>query len=398
MVKNLLYIHNEKRVRYGAQYINDLIVKKLRIKGVWVDSVFPEESLNLAPQEMSGISNILFFYSLIGKKKDIKKYDIIQGTTYTPLAFLNNGVPVVSHFGSTTAGFLESVPSIKQLERENPELLEIFNNLKDLGIITKKKEHLKPLKDIAKIEIHVAKNSDAVIATSKKVKKELVKRKVREDKIHIIHNAIEDYWFKTRINKNPNKSAGIVYLGRIGDDPFTIRLKGVNRLLYILRRFPQSNKKVIAMCHKTELYHALFCGIPKTESFLSVEKKKIPALLKNHFADIYVNTGRYEGFGLSIVEAMSQGLIPLVFPIGVVPEMIKNGYNGYIVHSMSEMLNVINELKSKPAKRKILAENSIKTSKQFKADILVKEYIKLYKKLLAEKKEKAQKKTQNKRE
>ncbi len=44
------------------------------------------------------------------------RYDIIQGTTYAPLAFLRFSRPIISHFGSTTFGFLRAAPKINLLE------------------------------------------------------------------------------------------------------------------------------------------------------------------------------------------------------------------------------------------------------------------------------------------
>jgi len=393
-MKRILYIHREQRVKYGAHYINELIIEKLRSLGIKVDSVYPEKSLSLIPKDLSGISNILFFYSLITKKRmlDKNRYDLIQGTTYTPLAFLGSGVPVISLFGSTNWGFLKNVPSVDKLKREDPRLEEIYQSLKEERIISRIKDIRKPLKDIAKIEMYVAKNSDAVIATSKKVKEELIKNKVPRDKIYIIHNAIEDYWFKTSINKKVKPVASLVYHGRVGDDPFTIRLKGVTRLIYILNKFPNLNKKIIALCSNTKGYLRVFSKIPKTKFYPNIEKNKIPHMLSSSYADIYVNAGRYEGFCLSLIEAMSQGIIPVIFPIGVTPEIIKNDYNGYIVHNLEEMESRIKLIMNNPRKRKKMAEMAIKTANNFKANKIAQEYEKVYNVIIEQKEEEQLKK------
>ena len=115
MKKKVLFIHSEKKFKTGAHYINDIIIEKLKKQKYSVDNLYPTNSVDLLSPDMFGISNILFFYSLIKKHEDAKKYDIIQGTTYTPLAFIGNGMPVISHFGSTTYGFLKAVPSMKNL-------------------------------------------------------------------------------------------------------------------------------------------------------------------------------------------------------------------------------------------------------------------------------------------
>ncbi len=237
---------------------------------------------------------------------------------------------------------------------------------------------IKSLQDISKIEIAVAKKSTAVIAASQKVKAELIKKGVYKHKIHLIHNAIEDYWFSTKPIKKVKPIADLVYLGRIGDDVFTIKLKGINRLLYVLKKFPEMDKIIIGMCSRIHEYYSLLSKFPHLTTYLSTEKRKIPSILKKHYGDIYINTGRYEGFCLSLVEAMSQGLIPITFPIGVAPEIIHNSKNGYVVNNIDEMIEKINLLKSNKEKREKMAKESMKTSLLFTPDILTDKLIKLY--------------------
>ncbi len=382
MKKKILFIHAEKKFKTGAQYISEIIIEKFKQQGYKVDSLYPNASIDLLSPDMSGIANILFFYSLIKKHEDSRKYEIIQGTTYTPLAFVGNGTPVISHFGSTTWGFLQAVPSLKNLEKENKELAPIFRNLHENNAIPALNDSLKPLKDISKIEIYVAKKSDVVITTSEKVRTELLKNKVPKNKIVVIHNAIEDYWFNSKIIRNVKKEASLVYLGRLGNDYFTVKLKGIPRLICLLKNYPSLNKVIIGMCHNTQQYKKVFDQILNTKTYLSLEKNKIPAVLKKHYGDIYINTSRYEGFCLSMIEAMSQGLVPIVFPFGIVPEIIENGKNGYIVHDLCEMISRINELKSNFSMRKRMAEKAMQTSKQFNSDTLIKQYIKVYELLI----------------
>jgi len=372
----ILYIHNEKRdPKYGSHFINDLIIKKLREKKIRVDSVYPDHNIDLMGHPLHGIRNILFFYSLITKKRNIKKYNLIQGTTYTPLAFLNGTVPVVSHFGSTVYGFLKSVPPSSGLKTEHMQLLEIMKALRQENIFDAMYSTKKALKDISDIEMYVASKSNLVIATSEIVKQELLHHKIPEEKIVVIHNAIEDFWFEGEIIKKTKPIAHLVYLGRMGDDPFTVKLKGITRLLYIFKKF-------IGMCKKTEAYESLFLSIPQTHVHLSIAKEDILPILRNHFGDIYVNPGRYEGFCLSLIEAMSQGLVPIIFPIGVAPEIIRNGKNGFIVSNLQEMILCINMISGDAKKRYKMAQAAITTASQFKSDIFVDNLKNAYKSIL----------------
>ncbi|MDD3127360.1 MAG: glycosyltransferase family 4 protein [Candidatus Izemoplasmatales bacterium] len=379
MKKKILYIHpTNKKLKYGAQYINALIIKKLKTKGYIVDTVYPENRITILNDCLAGINSILFYYSLISKKKQSKKYNIIQGTTFTVLPFLENGVPVISHFGSTTCGFLETVPTDKKLYLENMDVFSILSHIKLELKINNNGVSIKSLQDINKMEIEVAKKSTAVIATSKNVEKELIKNGVKKNKIFLVYNAIEDYWFKQKLIKKVKPTANLVYIGRMGDDVFTIKLKGISRLIWILKQFPNLNKKIIGLCSKYKEYESVFSKIPNTKAILSLEKQKIPKELSSNYGDLYLNPGRYEGFCLSLIEAMSQGLVPIVFPIGVAPEIIKNGKNGYIVNSVNEMITKIKYLKNNKLKREAMAKEATMTSKQFTAEIMVKKLSKIY--------------------
>lgn len=375
----ILYVHNQKRIRTGAHQFNNMIVTELRRQGHIVDTVYPNENINLLSPILKGINSILFFYSMIQKRREMYKYDIIQGTTYTTLAFLENGVPTISHFGSTTKGFLKNVPSTKGLEQEHKKLTEIYQHLKKAGVIENVNPVTKAIKDISDIEMYVAKKSDTVVAASQNVKKELENCGVHSEKIRVIHNAIEDFWFKTNINTTVKPRADLVYLGRMGDDSFTIKLKGINRLIHIFNKFPKVRKVLIGMSgKKTQEYRKVFSEIPKTFPYFSLKKKLIPRVLNGHYGDIYVNTGRYEGFCLSLVEAMSQGLVPVIFPIGVAPEIIENGKNGYIVNSLEEMENKIKHLIGRKELRAKMAEAAVETSKMFEPQKIIPQYINLY--------------------
>ena len=87
---------------------------------------------------------------------------------------------------------------------------------------------------------------------------------------------------------------------------------------------------------------------------------------------------RYEGFSLSLIEGMSQGLIPIAYPVGVVPEIIKNGQNGFIVNNQKEAIICVENLLSKKDLREKMAAEAQQTSLNFRSDILVKQLVPFY--------------------
>lgn len=137
----IAFIHNEKKIGTGSNYINDLISKKLKEKGVQVKNFYPKLELIDHPLHLKGLANILFFYSLLDYKKEILKYSLIQGTTYTPLPFLASQIPVISHFGSTTKNFLCSTPLAKNIERSTKHIWYLLRKdgvINELNVKTRK--------------------------------------------------------------------------------------------------------------------------------------------------------------------------------------------------------------------------------------------------------------------
>ena len=375
----IAFIHSDKKIGTGAHFINDLIACKLRDKGVDVNNFYPQFLLRDTPVHFKGINNILFFYSLLEKREEILRHDIIQGTTYTPLAFLRFSKPVVSHFGSTTIGFLKAVPKTNHLENG---CSDIFPRLKQLGAIRELNiKTRRPLNDIASIEQYAAERADYIIATSDVVKRDLINIGITAEKIEVIYNAIEDYWFETP-NNNLQSEPTIVFLGRIGEDPFTLKLKGVDRLIWLFEQFPEVKKFSIVMSRNKKLVQWMKNNIPNHSIIANAVKDGIPSLLKQYAGGIALLTSRYEGFSLSLIEAMSQGLVPISFSVGIAPEIIRNGENGFIVHTIEEAKEKIKLLLNDAALRHHLALAARETAKQLRSDTMIEKTLELYKRIL----------------
>ncbi|MBI2039410.1 MAG: glycosyltransferase family 4 protein [Candidatus Niyogibacteria bacterium] len=369
------FIHNEKKIGTGAHFINDLMALKLREFGVEVKNFYPRTSLVDTPAHLGGLKSILFFYSLLERRKEILRFNVIQGTTYTVLPFLAYSVPVVSHFGSTSRGFLKATPIAIRLEAATRKIwyaLKKRGAIRELNVKTRR-----PLRDIADIEEYVASRATAVIAASEHVRQELIAAGVPTENIRRIHNAIEDYWFNSSVQPTESEP-GIVFLGRLGSDAFTLKLKGLDRLIHLYQRFPNARKSTFCITANKPLVSWLRSEIPNHSVFVNIQKDKLPAFLRPLRGGILFIPSRYEGFSLSLVEGMSQGLIPVVYPVGVAPEIIRNGENGFIVSSQAEAIEKTEGLLADTALRERLSAEAAKTAEQSSSAIIAKELIKLY--------------------
>lgn len=369
------FIHNEKKIGTGAHYINDLMASKLKEEGVEVKNFYPRASLVDTPVHLGGLKSILFFYSLLERRKEILKFQLIQGTSYTPLPFLAYPVPVVSHFGSTTRGFLSATPRAESLEKETSKIwyqLRKQGAIKELNVKTRR-----PLRDIADIEEYVASHAAAVIATSEQVHSELVKAGVKPENIRLVHNAIEDYWFETP----PGPMADIpriIYLGRLGNDAFTLKLKGLDRLIHLYKHFPDVPKLTFTITQNKKLAAWMRSEIPNHAMWANLPKDRLPTYLQPFRGSIMFIPSRYEGFSLSLIEGMSQGLVPVVYPVGVAPEVIRNGENGFIVTSQAGAIEKIEQLLRDAPLCEHISVEAVKTAHKFSGNIIAHKLMELY--------------------
>ena len=374
-------IHNEKRIATGAHHVNQVMAAALKERGAYVRNFYPRWQLADAPIHMRGLANILFFHSLLEHKDDILRYHVIQGTTYTPLPFLSFKTPLISHFGSTTIGFLKNVPKTVALL---PAEIVIWRELRDLGVISGLElETFQPLRDIADMEKLVATRVTKCIATSEQVKGELIDIGVPPERIKVVHNAIENYWFEKK--KSPIVSdPHIVFLGRLGGDVFTLKLKGLDRLIRLYRAFPDIPKTTICMTTNKKLKEWLRVAFPIHYIYTNIRKDLIPDILSRQYGSILFISSRYEGFSLSLVEGMSQGLVPISYSVGIAPEIIKNGKNGFLVSSDEEAQERIRELLSNTNKRLSMAKAARKTAVRFCSGTIADNLLILYREIRAE--------------
>ena len=87
----------------------------------------------------------------------------------------------------------------------------------------------------------------------------------------------------------------------------------------------------------------LGCGIPPADVLAAlpevlrphvtvvdrVSEEEVVAQYRRH--DLLVFPSTYEGFGLVVLEAMSQGLPVVATPVGCVPDLVRDGETGVIV-------------------------------------------------------------------
>lgn len=123
-------------------------------------------------------------------------------------------------------------------------------------------------------------------------------------------------------------------------------------------------------------------GLNEKTIFLGY-RKDIGKILSD--CDIFILLSLHETLCNSIIEAGQQSLPSIATNVGGIPEIIKSGYNGFLVekYDVKETISFLEFLVTKKENRKIMGENAKKSVEtKFSYSIILSQIDKIYKELL----------------
>ena len=206
--------------------------------------------------------------------------------------------------------------------------------------------------------------SDLLIFVSKAVEKSFeIKFNIKSKNKAIIYNGIDEKFFcEPKIKKNEEDMTDIIFVGRL------TYVKGVDILIKAFNEVRKKNnnvsltivgdgeerEKLIELSEKLEIRDKV--------KFVGRQTNVIEWLDKS---DIFVYPSIWEeGFGISVVEAMARGCIPITFKRGALPEIIENNKNGILVDEINveKLASAIEQIIIMDKDEKIKLINSAKAT------------------------------------
>ena len=242
--------------------------------------------------------------------------------------------------------------------------------------------HTKKLYSIKKIyfnnivKSHL-KNADRIIAVSENDKK-LFSTIANEDNLEIIENAVNLKKFEMRERK-PVKNS-FVFVGRLSNnkridlliEAFS-KLKNKDFRIKIVGKDFDNLKGVL---EKKAEEHGLSNKIKFTGE---ISEEKLIQIFKD--TEFFISASEYEGFGISAIEAMASGLIPVLNSIPSFRTFVTSGNNGFIIN-FSDKKNTVLQIEkllilSAKEKQK-LSKNASESSKNYSWRTQIKKFEKIY--------------------
>lgn len=207
--------------------------------------------------------------------------------------------------------------------------------------------------------------------------KEVLSQRFSPKSVYILPNCVE--LGENVVRTNASNVPTIGYLGRITES------KGMNELLEACKALNAEN-----IPYKLKIAGAE----DKNKSYIETFKKEIGSnfeyvgiisgQVKKEFLksiDIFVLPSYFEGLPVSLLESMSYGAVPVVTPVGSIPEVVKNGINGLLVecHSIDSIFNAIIRLLKEDLLRNEMSKAARTTiEKQFNPSLYFEKLNKLY--------------------
>ncbi|MDD4938334.1 MAG: glycosyltransferase family 4 protein [Candidatus Shapirobacteria bacterium] len=118
-------------------------------------------------------------------------------------------------------------------------------------------------------------------------------------------------------------------------------------------------------------------------SFEELQKTYSKSKIYWHAAGFNVNENLHpentEHFGITIVEAMASGLVPIVISKGGIPEIIEDGTDGFLWSSLEELIMKTRNLINNPEKMEIMGKQALLNCQRFSKENFEKSLLSIFK-------------------
>lgn len=387
---NILYLHRIWPYYGGGETVTRCLSKELTISGhnVFVAYFHDSNSSNSSFEDLNDIvsikiHNIKFnefsseFFVSKRKSRNVRSELNKIINKYNIDIVINQWWPVEFH-----SEVVESVVIIKclhmdvDIKRQFGKLNEskIFNVIYPLyRIIETKKNYYKLNK--------YYNNSDLFVFLCKSsLNKYLYSSKnICAEKLDFVYNP-SPYILYTTKEQICSKKKQVLFVGRVLE-----KHKQLCKLFDIWKQFcftnPDWSLIIVgegqdkAMCEKyvvdNKVYNVIFEGFKNPLDYYKE-------------ASIFVMTSAYEGFPMTLIESMQNGVVPIVYnTFSAVEEIIINEYNGFVIsnNDSNSFLNALQTLANNHEIRLKYAINGLSHCKQFDISSIISKWIDIFEKI-----------------
>ncbi|MGB9780048.1 glycosyltransferase family 4 protein [Caldanaerobacter sp.] len=232
---------------------------------------------------------------------------------------------------------------------------------------------------------YLNKRTDAFIAVSEALKKEVVRaEKINGDKVHVIYNCLEQSFYKEKpfdlrgSFKLPSDAFVVGTVARL------IPSKGVQDLIDLAFLMKEENVFFFVAGegpYRGELERKIREKGLEKKVFLLGFINDIQSFLKS--LDVFILPSHKEGFGISVLEAMKEGVPVIAYSVGGVPEIVKDRVNGFLVEKedIKGLYEALERLLKDADLRRTFSLKGKETAEKFNCEEMVKKTKEIYERI-----------------
>ena len=178
--------------------------------------------------------------------------------------------------------------------------------------------------------------------------------KINDKKVRLISNGIDEIFYNVGLKRqfNNNKALSIVFIADAerkdkGFDFLKMTLEQVNFELNLFIVSGKADNNIIFDNTKIKFNILNLMSPEKLSSFL-IDK------------DIFISASNFDSFGISSIEAIATGIVPILTLETGASRFIKNGENGFIVKygDVNKLLEILKYIKMNPQIKEIIYKNN----------------------------------------
>jgi len=221
---------------------------------------------------------------------------------------------------------------------------------------------------VYKIENYFLQKNSFVIAISNAVRLRLIEQyHIKPEKIRVIYNGIDISRFTSKTQNQHDEKHRTIVVGTISR---LTKQKGTDILIYAFERFSRNNKDAVMYIGGDGPEMASLKQLVDT---LNIRNKvKFVGMLSEHDVveylktiDIFVLASRWEGFGISLIEAMAMGKVVIGSNVDGIREIVNHEENGLLfpkedIVALAELLATISHDTSLQLKLRNNAQETVR--------------------------------------
>jgi len=185
--------------------------------------------------------------------------------------------------------------------------------------------------------------------------------------IDVIYPPVDVEFFKCN-NSFANREDKVISIGRF------VRSKNFEIVLEVAKLLPDVQFKICGIINKNypnEVRYYKELSKNKPHNVQIIANANIQLLKKElHSSKIYLHAEKYEDFGISVVEAMAAGCVPIVYKTGgPAYEIIENKKSGFTWEELKDIREIILLLLTNETLWEKMSRNSLARAMKFDKDI-----------------------------